>query len=67
MVTTFRPRPWFSRKKTLAVTVAGTNVLGQAGDKSRFGSFLNFNLLLVNWYVIYYRKDANKVCLLWKV
>uniref|UniRef100_A0A0R3RQ36 C2H2-type domain-containing protein n=1 Tax=Elaeophora elaphi TaxID=1147741 RepID=A0A0R3RQ36_9BILA len=32
----YRPVPWFSRKKTLAAAVAGANVLGQAGDKSRF-------------------------------
>ncbi|KAL4003240.1 C2H2-type zinc finger family protein [Acanthocheilonema viteae] len=31
----YRPLPWFSRKKTLAAAVAGANVLGQAGDKSR--------------------------------
>uniref|UniRef100_A0A915Q3D5 C2H2-type domain-containing protein n=1 Tax=Setaria digitata TaxID=48799 RepID=A0A915Q3D5_9BILA len=32
----YRPVPWFSRKKTLAAAVVGTNVYGQGVDKSRF-------------------------------
>lgn len=31
----------------MAAAVAGTNAFGQVGDKSRFGSLLNSNLLLV--------------------